>query len=156
MSLKIARVKNGVTHFAKTVEPWGCVTEWADDESRAARVSEEVAAKLAERHARTVNAGCLVVADAESGKEHARVKGVEPKKLPVKKVDAEGEFQRQARVMGEKVEDLSEQLGEREKEVERLKADRDAWKQQAADLDASNADLTKKVAELEAIIASAK
>lgn len=156
ITVKIARHKSGRTHFAAAVAPAGNVTAWSERPEDAVAVREELALAAVAYYSgpRGAGAGKIVFADAETGRPFRA-----PVECPEKKPTApallrpvpekEGEFQKQAKVLGEQLEACERDNDALTAEVARLKA-------VSAGAEAEIERLRAKVAELDAIIASAK
>lgn len=142
MLVTIARRKAGSTHFAVKVDHSGHVAEWSADAAAAVPVRDDVADRVAAFYARRpLNAGTVVFAEAESGREYREpVRGTSPPAPKAKPGDPSPQAGLlEARAAAEEYRTQAVTLGE---EVEKLRAE--------------NTALRAKVAELEAIIASAK
>jgi hypothetical protein len=149
--VKIAREKGDKVHYAAYVDPRGHVLTWADDEAKCVPVGEEQAEKVAKFYDGRVNGGVIHFVNAETGQPWRRpVHGKEPVKVDPKgltpaesKPDAgAAEYRRQAVILGDQLEALRIEHAAAETALANEKADNDR--------------LRAKVAELEAIIASAK
>jgi ribonucleotide reductase alpha subunit len=156
MRVKIARVKDGRAHFAVRVAANGHVCEWTAHEEKAVAQSEEVAEKVVafyQKH--TVNTGDIHFYDVKADRPwRETLKGTKPP-VPTPRPDdvkpsgavadaiaEREEFRRQAIHLGDELERERELAEEAHAREEKLLKEVD--------------EQAKKIAELEAIIASAK
>lgn len=177
MAFTITRLKGGKTHHAASVDARlgtdaggrqqvtgnGGVTSWTDDPAKAGRFPEAVAAHVLKRHEGRLNAGVLQARD-EAGRVVAEVKGTGEPAEPDPGhggtvVTAPGlhddllaerdEFQKQARVLGDVVEQLKADNARLDAEAKQQKKYADATakvnEEQRKEIEA----LQKKVKDLE-------